>query len=79
MYSAFATWGYSKWPSSRKSSHEVSGRRREVGPLTTPQGVLLQNWGETEQNRKVTCMVLKARDNDCIKNLALSHHAFRGP
>ncbi|GFV48126.1 uncharacterized protein TNCV_3554051 [Trichonephila clavipes] len=29
-----------------------------------PQGVLPQIWGETEQNRTVTCMVLKAKAND---------------
>ncbi|GFV57645.1 hypothetical protein TNCV_3132331 [Trichonephila clavipes] len=33
-------------------------------PLTLPQGVLPQNWGGTEQNRTVTCMVLKATAND---------------
>ncbi|GFV56396.1 uncharacterized protein TNCV_855491 [Trichonephila clavipes] len=34
-----------------------------------PQGVLPQNWGGTEQNRTVTCMVLKAKANDRRKNL----------
>ncbi|GFX97521.1 uncharacterized protein TNCV_2840811 [Trichonephila clavipes] len=29
-----------------------------------PQGVLLQNWGGTEPNRTVTCMVLKATANN---------------
>ncbi|GFW81235.1 uncharacterized protein TNCV_375841 [Trichonephila clavipes] len=43
-----------------------------------PQGVLPQNWGETEQNRSVTCMVLKATDNDRRK-LALCYDEFRGP
>ncbi|GFW60297.1 hypothetical protein TNCV_1843771 [Trichonephila clavipes] len=33
MYSAFAAWGYSKWPASSKASHEVGGRGREVGDL----------------------------------------------
>ncbi|GFW81849.1 hypothetical protein TNCV_2885231 [Trichonephila clavipes] len=28
---------------------------------TPDQGVLDQNWGGTEQNRTVTCMVLKAK------------------
>ncbi|GFV76862.1 uncharacterized protein TNCV_689331 [Trichonephila clavipes] len=37
-----------------------------------PQGVLPKNWGETEQNRTVSCMVLKAKANDRNKNLALS-------
>ncbi|GFT92889.1 uncharacterized protein TNCV_740491 [Trichonephila clavipes] len=32
--------------------------------LTLPQGVLPQNWGGTELNRTVTCMVLKATAND---------------
>ncbi|GFW98878.1 hypothetical protein TNCV_4655051 [Trichonephila clavipes] len=26
-----------------------------------PQGILPRNWGETELNRSVTCMVLKAK------------------
>ncbi|GFX38540.1 uncharacterized protein TNCV_3206081 [Trichonephila clavipes] len=29
-----------------------------------PQGILSQNWGGTEQNRTVICMVLKATAND---------------
>ncbi|GFU51899.1 uncharacterized protein TNCV_3734051 [Trichonephila clavipes] len=29
-----------------------------------PQGVLPQNWGGTEKNRTVTCMVLTAKAND---------------
>ncbi|GFW40247.1 uncharacterized protein TNCV_1696551 [Trichonephila clavipes] len=33
-----------------------------------PQGFLPLNWGETEQNRTVTCMVLKAKANDRCKN-----------
>ncbi|GFX47552.1 hypothetical protein TNCV_3015711 [Trichonephila clavipes] len=32
--------------------------------LTLPQGVLLQNWGETELNRTVTCMVLRVTVDD---------------
>ncbi|GFW09563.1 uncharacterized protein TNCV_3996691 [Trichonephila clavipes] len=43
-----------------------------------PQGVL-QNWGGTEQNRTLTCMVLKAKANDRRKNLTLSLDEFRGP
>ncbi|GFW50623.1 hypothetical protein TNCV_2889251 [Trichonephila clavipes] len=35
------------------------------------QGVLPQNWGGTEQNRTITCMVLKAKANNRSKNLAL--------
>ncbi|GFW81773.1 uncharacterized protein TNCV_2884471 [Trichonephila clavipes] len=41
------------------------------------QGVLPLNWGETELNRSVTCMVLKAMAND-RRHLALSHDEFRG-
>ncbi|GFX41762.1 uncharacterized protein TNCV_388751 [Trichonephila clavipes] len=44
-----------------------------------PQGVLPQNWGETEQNRTVTCMVLKDKANDLRKILALRRDEFRGP
>ncbi|GFX66297.1 DUF4817 domain-containing protein [Trichonephila clavipes] len=44
-----------------------------------PQGVLPQNWGETEQHRTVTSMVLKAKVNDRRKNLAFSHVEFCGP
>ncbi|GFV57104.1 uncharacterized protein TNCV_3530531 [Trichonephila clavipes] len=32
--------------------------------LTLPQGVLSQNRGETELNRTVTCMMLKAKAKD---------------
>ncbi|GFX47415.1 uncharacterized protein TNCV_1734021 [Trichonephila clavipes] len=42
------------------------------------QGVLPQNWGESELNRSVTCMGLKATDNN-RRHLALSHDEFRGP
>ncbi|GFV37346.1 uncharacterized protein TNCV_1757841 [Trichonephila clavipes] len=44
-----------------------------------PQGVLPQNWGGTEQNRSVTCMVLKATGNDMRKNKAPCRNEFRGP
>ncbi|GFX08943.1 uncharacterized protein TNCV_2966541 [Trichonephila clavipes] len=43
-----------------------------------PRGVLPQNWGETELNSSVTCMVLKATANDMC-HLALCHDEFRGP
>ncbi|GFX78588.1 uncharacterized protein TNCV_30281 [Trichonephila clavipes] len=46
--------------------------------LDHPQNVLPQNWGETEQNRPVTCMVLKASAND-MRHLALCNDEFRGP
>ncbi|GFT04958.1 uncharacterized protein TNCV_4744941 [Trichonephila clavipes] len=71
--------GYSKQPSSRKSSRVVGGRRREVGGPDHPQGFLPLNWGGTEQKRTVTCMVLKAKANDRRKILALSRDEFRGP
>ncbi|GFS88862.1 uncharacterized protein TNCV_3569581 [Trichonephila clavipes] len=50
--------------------------RREVSDH--PQGVLPQYWGETELNRSVTCMVLKAMAND-RRHLALCHDEFCGP
>ncbi|GFV43643.1 uncharacterized protein TNCV_2679441 [Trichonephila clavipes] len=46
----------------------VEGEERWEAP-DTPQGVLL-NWGETELNRSVTCMVLKVTAND-RRHLAL--------
>ncbi|GFX33944.1 uncharacterized protein TNCV_911481 [Trichonephila clavipes] len=43
-----------------------------------PQSVLPLNWGGTEPNRSVICMVLKATDN-YRRHLALCHDEFRGP
>ncbi|GFU07884.1 uncharacterized protein TNCV_3551931 [Trichonephila clavipes] len=43
-----------------------------------PQGVLPLNWGETELNRSITFMVLKATANDG-RHLALCCDEFRGP
>ncbi|GFU77764.1 cullin-4A [Trichonephila clavipes] len=43
-----------------------------------PQGVISQNWDETELNRSVNCMVLKASAND-RRHLALCHDEFCGP
>ncbi|GFV00393.1 uncharacterized protein TNCV_3643711 [Trichonephila clavipes] len=43
------------------------------------QGVLPENWGGTEQNRTLPCMVLNAKVNGMRKILALSHGEFRGP
>ncbi|GFY02947.1 uncharacterized protein TNCV_3508271 [Trichonephila clavipes] len=40
----------------------AGGERRR--PLTLPQGVLPQNWGGTELNPTVNCMVLKSTAND---------------
>ncbi|GFY33896.1 hypothetical protein TNCV_4596041 [Trichonephila clavipes] len=45
---------------------------------TIPQSVLPLNWGGTEPNCTVTCMVLKATDND-RRHLALYHDEFCGP
>ncbi|GFS57581.1 uncharacterized protein TNCV_1402321 [Trichonephila clavipes] len=66
-------------------------RRRAASPLVSlvereerreapnhPQGVLPRNWGKTELNRSVTCMVLIATAND-RRHLALSHDEFRRP
>ncbi|GFX53572.1 uncharacterized protein TNCV_2326871 [Trichonephila clavipes] len=55
----------------------VEGKEKQEA-LDHPQGVLPLNWGETELNHSVTCMVLKATANDRI-HLALSHEEFRGP
>ncbi|GFX07905.1 piggyBac transposable element-derived protein 4 [Trichonephila clavipes] len=55
----------------------VGGREGEVEdicPTTLPP-----NWDGNEQNRTVTCMVLKAKNKDRRKNLALSRDEFRGP
>ncbi|GFV22916.1 uncharacterized protein TNCV_2623691 [Trichonephila clavipes] len=55
----------------------VEGKKRleAIDPIL---GVLPQNWDETELNRSVTCMVLKATAND-RRHLALCHDEFRGP
>ncbi|GFW91660.1 uncharacterized protein TNCV_4500791 [Trichonephila clavipes] len=55
----------------------VEGEQRweAFGP---PQSVLPLNWGGIEPNRTVTCMVLKATDND-RRHLALCHDEFREP
>ncbi|GFX82071.1 hypothetical protein TNCV_398011 [Trichonephila clavipes] len=54
--------GDTKYSSNRKSSREISGRGREVGG--PDQGVLPENWGVTEPNRTVPCIILKATAND---------------
>ncbi|PRD23882.1 UNVERIFIED_CONTAM: hypothetical protein NCL1_45210 [Trichonephila clavipes] len=54
----------------------VAEKKRWEAP-DHPQSVLPQNWGETEINRSVTCMVLKATAND-RRHLALWHDEFRG-
>ncbi|GFX59918.1 uncharacterized protein TNCV_4984311 [Trichonephila clavipes] len=44
-----------------------------------PRGVFPQNWGGTEPNSTVSCLVLKAEANDTSKILALHRDEFRGP
>ncbi|GFT57211.1 hypothetical protein TNCV_1692191 [Trichonephila clavipes] len=56
----------------------VAGEERWVAP-DHPQDVLPQNWGGTEQNRAVTCLVLKTNVNERCKNLALRRNEFRRP
>ncbi|GFU57555.1 uncharacterized protein TNCV_3637181 [Trichonephila clavipes] len=54
-------------------------RQERWGSLTNPGCVLPPNWGGTEQNRIVTCMVLKTTANDRRKSLALCRDKFRRP
>ncbi|GFT43361.1 uncharacterized protein TNCV_115311 [Trichonephila clavipes] len=61
MYSAFAAWGYFKFPSSRKSSREVGGRGRQWEAPDHPQAVLPQNWGHRFW-QPVLCEVNDAQD-----------------
>ncbi|GFW96007.1 hypothetical protein TNCV_957221 [Trichonephila clavipes] len=77
MYSAIPSWGVGRRAAS-PLVRLVEGEERWEAPGHT-QGVLLQNFGEIEQNRTVTCMGLKAKANDRRKNLALSRDEFRGP
>ncbi|GFU48350.1 uncharacterized protein TNCV_3342431 [Trichonephila clavipes] len=56
----------------------VGGKERRDASVY-PQGDLPQNWGGTEQNRTITCMVLKAKANDRHKNLSFSRDEFCGP
>ncbi|GFW24107.1 uncharacterized protein TNCV_4951511 [Trichonephila clavipes] len=44
-----------------------------------PQSVLHLNWGGSEPNRTVTCMVLKAKTNHRRKNLVLHSDELCGP
>ncbi|GFX85195.1 hypothetical protein TNCV_1647421 [Trichonephila clavipes] len=57
---------------SRNSTRKVGGRGHH------PQGVRTQNKDGTEQNPTPTGMVLKAKDNDRRKNIALSSDEFHG-
>ncbi|GFV49810.1 uncharacterized protein TNCV_1390921 [Trichonephila clavipes] len=64
MYSAFAAWGTLN--SHRAASPLVwlvEGEERWEAP-GQPHGFFSLNCGGTEQNRTVTCMVLKAKAND---------------
>ncbi|GFY33902.1 hypothetical protein TNCV_4596101 [Trichonephila clavipes] len=60
-----------------KSSREVGRRVKEVGEPDYSQGIFPKNWGGSELNRSVTCMVLKATAND-RRHLALCHDEFHG-
>ncbi|GFU75223.1 uncharacterized protein TNCV_2056661 [Trichonephila clavipes] len=54
----------------------VEGKER--WEASDPQSVLPLNWGRTELNRSVTCMVLKATAND-RRHLVVCHDEFRAP
>ncbi|GFS68862.1 uncharacterized protein TNCV_409381 [Trichonephila clavipes] len=54
----------------------VEGEERWEAP-DHPERVLPQNWGETELNSSVTCIVLKATAND-RRHLALCHDEIHG-
>ncbi|GFW29442.1 uncharacterized protein TNCV_743841 [Trichonephila clavipes] len=55
----------------------VDGQERWEIP-DYPQDVIPLNWGETELNRSIAFMVLKATAND-RRHFALCHDEFRGP
>ncbi|GFT89749.1 uncharacterized protein TNCV_1665231 [Trichonephila clavipes] len=78
MYSVFAAWGTLN---SRRTANLlvwlVEGEERWEDS-DHPQSVLPLNWGGTELNRTVTCMVLKATAIN-RRHLALCHDEFRGP
>ncbi|GFU55035.1 uncharacterized protein TNCV_425431 [Trichonephila clavipes] len=78
MYSAFAAWGTLNSPrTANPLVRLVEGEERWKTPDHS-QGILPQNWGETERNCSVTCMVHKAKAND-RRHLALRHDEFREP
>ncbi|GFU86666.1 uncharacterized protein TNCV_2880861 [Trichonephila clavipes] len=76
MHSASAAWGYLN--SRRAASPIVRLVEERWEASDHSQGVLPQNWGEIELNHSVTCMVLKATDND-RRHVALCHEEFHGP
>ncbi|GFW25027.1 hypothetical protein TNCV_3155301 [Trichonephila clavipes] len=78
MYSAFVAWGYSKKPSSRKSTREVGGREESWESPDHLQGVLPQNWGKLGQIvlSPIWCSKLLLTAG---VYLTLCHDEFRGP
>ncbi|GFX90829.1 uncharacterized protein TNCV_3166601 [Trichonephila clavipes] len=56
----------------------MEGDERWEGP-GHHQGFLLLNWGGTEQNRTVTCMVLKAKANDMRVQSEVIPPMFKSP
>ncbi|GFU98585.1 hypothetical protein TNCV_3654161 [Trichonephila clavipes] len=64
---------------SHKSSREIGGREERWNALDFRQGVLPQYWGGNEANHTVTCMMLKATDNDRRKIPAHCRNEFRRP
>ncbi|GFX03956.1 uncharacterized protein TNCV_4678611 [Trichonephila clavipes] len=78
MYSAFVAGGtLNSLRAASPLMSLVKEEERWEAP-NRPQGVLPQNLGESELNRSVTCMVLKATANN-RHHLALSHDEFCGP
>ncbi|GFX26267.1 hypothetical protein TNCV_948671 [Trichonephila clavipes] len=79
MYSAFAAW-------STVNSHQAASplvrlvEEEESWEVPDyPQGILPQYWVQTEKNRTVAYMLLKAKANYRRKNVALSRDEFQGP
>ncbi|GFS53980.1 uncharacterized protein TNCV_3761951 [Trichonephila clavipes] len=77
MYSVFAKGTLNSHRAASPLVRLVEGGERWEAS-DHPQRVLPQNWGETELNRSVICMVLKATTND-RRHLAPCHDEFRGP
>ncbi|GFV99428.1 uncharacterized protein TNCV_1513981 [Trichonephila clavipes] len=77
MYSAFAVWGTLN---SRRAASPlvrlVEGEER--WEAFDHPSVLPLNWGGTEPNHTVTCMVLKAMADD-RRHITHCHDDFRGP
>ncbi|GFT95867.1 uncharacterized protein TNCV_312121 [Trichonephila clavipes] len=77
MYSAFATWNTLNSRRAASPLVKLVEREERWESSDHSQGVRPQNWGETEINPSVTCMVLKTTAND-RRHLALCHDEFRG-